>query len=86
MSSISTHSVREYLHDSHERLLGELVEFARLRSVSADPAYQEEVNRAARWVADRLTVAGLSDVQIIPTARTRSCMRSGSARREPRQY
>ncbi len=66
---MSMYPAREYLRANHERILSELVESARLPSVSADPVYQEGINGAARWVADQLIAAGLEDVQIIPTAR-----------------
>jgi acetylornithine deacetylase/succinyl-diaminopimelate desuccinylase-like protein len=59
----------EYLEANHDRFLAELVEFARIPSVSADPAYQDGITRAAQWVADQLTAAGLEKVRTIATAR-----------------
>ena len=43
-----------------------LVEWLRIPSVSTDPAYRDDVRRAADWAADRLREAGL-DVEICPT-------------------
>ncbi len=60
---------QEYLKANHDRILAELVEFARIPSVSADPAYQAGITRAARWVADQMTAAGLQNVRTIATAR-----------------
>jgi acetylornithine deacetylase/succinyl-diaminopimelate desuccinylase-like protein len=37
--------------------------------VSTDPAYQADVERAARWVADQLTDAGPLEVRILATQR-----------------
>jgi len=64
-----TQTPYEYLQANDDRILAELIEFVRIPSVSTDPAYQDGIARAARWVADQLTVAGLSDVRIMPTAR-----------------
>jgi acetylornithine deacetylase/succinyl-diaminopimelate desuccinylase-like protein len=61
--------VREYLHQHHDRILAELVEFASIPSVSTDPAHRADVDRAAAWVAGQLTAAGLQTVEILPTPR-----------------
>ncbi len=58
-----------YLEAQQERTLAELVEFAAIPSVSADPAHRADVERAAGWVADQLRAAGPFAVQIMPTAR-----------------
>ena len=52
---------------SHERVLGELVEFASIPSVSTDPAHAGDVQAGARWVADRLAAAGPLAVRTIAT-------------------
>jgi acetylornithine deacetylase/succinyl-diaminopimelate desuccinylase-like protein len=59
----------EYLRTHHDSILTELIEFASIPSISTDPAYCADMERAARWVADQLTRAGLSDVRVIPTER-----------------
>src|SRR5438132_1554563 len=53
---------------SYEQILGELVEFASIPSVSTDPAHAGDVQIAARWVADRLRAAGPLNVQTMTTA------------------
>ena len=57
----------EYLATHHERSLQELIEFARIPSVSADPAHQADLNAAAEWVAERLREAGPLEVRLMPT-------------------
>jgi acetylornithine deacetylase/succinyl-diaminopimelate desuccinylase-like protein len=40
--------------DGRDRALADLIELARIPSVSADPAYAGDVVRAANWLAERL--------------------------------
>ena len=58
----------DYLARHDARILDELVAFARIPSVSADPAHKPDIERAVQWVAQQLTGAGLSDVRVLPTA------------------
>jgi acetylornithine deacetylase/succinyl-diaminopimelate desuccinylase-like protein len=51
-----------------ERVLGDLREFLRIPSISADPAHGPDMARAAGWVAGRLRSAGPIDVRIVETA------------------
>jgi acetylornithine deacetylase/succinyl-diaminopimelate desuccinylase-like protein len=51
----------------HGRILGELQEFAAIPSVSTDPGHAADVQRAAAWVAAKLTAAGPFTVRTIPT-------------------
>jgi acetylornithine deacetylase/succinyl-diaminopimelate desuccinylase-like protein len=57
----------EYLAAQGDRILGELIEFARIASVSTDPEHREDMTRAAEWVAARLREAGPIEVRIVPT-------------------
>ncbi|HAF10270.1 MAG TPA: dipeptidase [Chloroflexi bacterium] len=57
----------EYLAAHHDRILGELIEFARIPSVSTDPGHREDMTRAAEWVAAALREAGPIDVRTLPT-------------------
>ena len=61
-------SVQEYLSANHERILAELIEFARIPSISTQPEHYGDIEAAAGWVAAQLTEAGLSNVQIVPTS------------------
>jgi acetylornithine deacetylase/succinyl-diaminopimelate desuccinylase-like protein len=56
-----------YLEEQQSRYQDELLQFLSIPSVSALPEHAEDVRQAARWVADRLTVAGLEHVQVLPT-------------------
>ena len=60
--------VLTHLRANHDRILGRLVEFASIPSVSTDPAHALDVERAARWVADAVATAGPFNVRTIPTA------------------
>jgi len=56
-----------YLQENQPRYLDELLDVLRIPSVSALPEHAGDVARAARWVAERLTAAGLDNVQTLPT-------------------
>ena len=57
----------EYLAAHHDQILGELIEFARIPSVSTDPEHREDMTRAAAWVAAQLRECGPVDVRTLPT-------------------
>ncbi len=59
---------KEFTVENKERLVNELVEFLKLKSVSADPAFTEEVKLTAKFVEDSLINAGMKTVEICPTA------------------
>ena len=58
----------EYLAAHQDRSLAELIEFARIPSVSADPKHRTDIAAASQWVAARLREAGPVDVRSMPTA------------------
>lgn len=64
----TTERVLAYLQANHDRILGELIEFAAIPSVSTDPVHAADVRAAALWVADALASAGPFAVRTIPTA------------------
>ena len=55
-----------YLENHRERILEELFELLRIPSVSADPAYKNDVAKAAEVVAEHLKSAGCVGVTIFP--------------------
>ena len=63
-----TAAVESYLAARFEQYLAELRAFCAIPSVSTQPAHKPDVERAARFVADRLAQAGLSEVGVHPTA------------------
>ena len=65
--SLSMSNWNNYLEDNKERFLGELMEFLKIPSISALPESAEDVQKAAEWLATRMTRAGIEDVAIMPT-------------------
>jgi acetylornithine deacetylase/succinyl-diaminopimelate desuccinylase-like protein len=59
--------VETLLLDRFERHVEELKQYCAIPSVSTDPAYKAGIERAARFVADRMARAGLERVEILPT-------------------
>jgi acetylornithine deacetylase/succinyl-diaminopimelate desuccinylase-like protein len=62
-----TADVEDHLAARVDRYVAELRDFCAIPSISAQPAHKADVERAARFAADRLTTAGLADVAIHPT-------------------
>jgi acetylornithine deacetylase/succinyl-diaminopimelate desuccinylase-like protein len=57
-----------YLEENHQRFQNELIELLRIPSISHDPAYKADMDRAAGWLADKLRTMGVNQVEIMPTA------------------
>ncbi len=57
-----------HLEEQQPRYQDELLQFLSIPSISALPEHAGDVQQAARWVADRLTAAGLENVQVLPTS------------------
>jgi acetylornithine deacetylase/succinyl-diaminopimelate desuccinylase-like protein len=57
----------EYLVEHRSRFLGEMLDLLRIPSISSLPENAADVQRAAEWVAARMTVAGIEGVRILPT-------------------
>jgi acetylornithine deacetylase/succinyl-diaminopimelate desuccinylase-like protein len=58
---------QEYLDNQQARALAELLDFLRIPSISSLPEHAPDVQRAAEWVAQRMTSAGIEGVRIMPT-------------------
>ena len=56
-----------YLVEHQSQHQDELLQFLSIPSISSLPTHAADVQRAAQWVADRLTMAGLEHVQILAT-------------------
>lgn len=61
-------NVQDYIQSNKDRFLDELLDLLRIPSVSADPAYDEDVKKTADQVALSLKEAGADNVTIYPTA------------------
>ena len=57
-----------YLEEHHNRFQAELIELLRIPSISHDPAYKEDMDKAAGWLASKLRSMGIYNVEILPTA------------------
>src|SRR6202158_3285096 len=60
-------NLTDYLDSKRAAHLSELFEFLKIPSVSAQSDHKPDIERAAKWVADRLGAAGLENVEIVPT-------------------
>ena len=58
----------QYLAEQHDQHLAELQELLRIPSVSSLPEHQQDVRRAAEWVANALRAVGVPRVEIMETA------------------
>src|SRR6478672_4628196 len=56
-----------YLSENRNRFQDEFFDLLRIPSISALPEHAADVQRAAAWVAKRLTAAGLESVVVMPT-------------------
>ena len=59
--------VNQYIKDHKDRFLTELIDLLKIPSVSADPAYKNDVLKTADVVAMRLREAGAENVEICST-------------------
>jgi acetylornithine deacetylase/succinyl-diaminopimelate desuccinylase-like protein len=60
-------NLAEFIEGRRDQHLEELLEFLRIPSVSAKSEHKPDIERAARWVADKLQKASFKTVQIVPT-------------------
>jgi len=60
--------IKDYVKDNKERFLEELFTLIRIPSVSADPAFKEDVRSAAQNVKENLLAAGADKAEIYETA------------------
>jgi acetylornithine deacetylase/succinyl-diaminopimelate desuccinylase-like protein len=58
---------KHYLDREQPRFVAELLDVCRIPSISSLPEHATDVRRAARWVAQRLTAAGMEGVEIMET-------------------
>jgi acetylornithine deacetylase/succinyl-diaminopimelate desuccinylase-like protein len=61
-------NLTEFIEGRRDQHLTELCEFLRIPSVSAKSEHKPDIERAARWVADKLQTAGFKTVEVIPTS------------------
>ena len=56
-----------YLNEHQAQFLDELLDFVRIPSISALPQNAPDVQRAAEWAAERMRIAGIEAVRVMPT-------------------
>lgn len=61
-------ATQKYIAGSKEKFLNELLDFLKIPSISADPAYSDAVHQTAEFVANQLKNIGLDAVEICQTA------------------
>ena len=57
----------EYIENHRDQNLEELTEFLRIRSVSTKSEYKPDIEREAKWLAEKLRSAGMEKIEIYPT-------------------
>lgn len=60
-------AIDAYIEKNEQRFLDELLDFLRIPSISTLPEHRNDVARAAKFVAESLTHAGLEHVEVIQT-------------------
>lgn len=59
--------IEQYLVENRERHLNELKEWLSIASISALSEHKDDVRKAANWIADALTKAGMENVRLMET-------------------
>ena len=59
--------IKTYIQEHRDRFVEELMDLLRIPSISADPAYSQDVNACAKSVKDHLVKAGADKVEVCPT-------------------
>lgn len=60
--------ITDYIQEHKDRFINELMDLLRIPSISADPAYSQDVHACAQAVRDHLIKAGADKVEICQTA------------------
>ena len=60
-------SALTYLEENYARFQNELIELLRIQSISHDTAHKADMDKAANWLADKLRMMGVNNVEIMPT-------------------
>ena len=60
--------IKNYINQNQDRFINELIELLKTPSISADPAYADDVIKCAEQIKKSLVEAGADKVEICPTA------------------
>ncbi len=61
-------NTQSYIEQNQKRFLDELLDLLRIPSVSADPAYSDDVFKCAEFIKEKLVAAGAENIEICQTA------------------
>ena len=61
-------NIKDYIEGNKNRFVDELIELLKIPSISADPAYKDDVLDCSKAVAKSLEHAGAENIEICPTA------------------
>lgn len=59
--------IKEYIASNKDRFLAELFDWLRIPSVSADSRHKQDVRKAAEFLREKLTAAGVDKIEIVET-------------------
>ena len=59
--------IKETIELNKERFVQELIDWLKIPSVSADPKFKDDVLKAADYLKNQFTQAGMENVQLLPT-------------------
>lgn len=57
--------MKDFIEKNKERIIEELKEFLRLRSIGTDPKYNAETRETAEWLRDHLSKIGMKNARLI---------------------
>lgn len=60
-------SALQYAAHHFPKFVDELIELLRIKSISTDPTYADDVSRCAAWLADHMRALGMQKVDVMPT-------------------
>ena len=58
---------KDILDQNQPRYLEEMLDFLRIPSISSLPEHAEDIVKTAEWVVDRMKLAGIENIEILPT-------------------
>ncbi len=66
--SDSIQNAIDYLHETQDKMMEDYKELLRFPSISADPAYADDVKACAEWIVGQLEAMGFDNCEAIETA------------------
>jgi acetylornithine deacetylase/succinyl-diaminopimelate desuccinylase-like protein len=57
----------DYAHQNRERFLNDLIDVLKIPSISTDAEFNDDMRRAAEWMATYLRRLGMENVEVMPT-------------------